>query len=195
MKQNKYKRLGRTISMLFQKGASGRGRYLREKHIFCEVGENVRFQPLVIPLYPELIKLHNNIMIGAGVRLITHDAIFTVLNKLGRGRFPEKVGCIEVGDNVFIGANSTILPNVKIGENVIIGANTTVTKDLEAGGVYAGSPAKRIGSFEDYITKLLPGDDGYSYPTVARNMFITQEEINHAWSVFAEQRKDAGQKV
>ena len=50
----------------------------------------------------------------------------------------EKIGCIEVGNNVFIGYNCSILPDVKIGNNVIIGSNTVVTKDLPDNGVYVG---------------------------------------------------------
>lgn len=96
------KRLFQTIGMNTKRGSGERGRYLREKNIFASVGENVRFQPRLIPLYPELIKLHNNIMISAGVRFITHDASFVVLNRLGQGRFPEEVGCIEVMNNVYI---------------------------------------------------------------------------------------------
>lgn len=43
-------RLKRTIGLFMRKGSGARGRYLREKHIFAEVGENVRFQPRLIPL-------------------------------------------------------------------------------------------------------------------------------------------------
>ena len=176
-----------------KRGAAARGRYLRDKHIFAEVGENVRFQPRLIPLYPELIKLHNNIMIAAGVRLVTHDASFTVLNRLGIGKFPEKVGCIEIMDNVFIGYNSTILANVRIGSNVIIGASSTVTKDLESGGVYAGCPARRIGSFEEYVQKCKKtgGDSGdYDYPYVEHNQKISQKEIDRAWHMFNSARQE-----
>ena len=95
------RRMKQTIGLFFQRGSGARGRYLRKKHIFALVGDNVRFQPRLIPLYPELIKLHNNIMIAAGVRFVTHDASYSVLNKLGKGLFPERVGCIEVMDNVF----------------------------------------------------------------------------------------------
>ena len=179
------KRLFRTIGLYFQLRASDRGSYLKKNHIFAEIGENVRFQPRLIPLYPELIKLHNNIMISAGVRLVTHDACHTVLNRLGRGKYPERVGCIEIMDNVFIGYNCTILPNVKINSNVIIGASSTVTKDLESGYVYAGCPAKRIGTFEDYIKKCEKTDRGvYEYPYVEHNQRITKDEIEQAWEYF-----------
>ena len=87
-------RLIQSAMLCLKRGTLARGRYLKEKHIFAEVGENVRYQPRLIPLYPELIRLHNNIMIGAGVRFVTHDATYAVLNQLGRGHFPERVGCI-----------------------------------------------------------------------------------------------------
>lgn len=92
-------------------------------------------------------------MVSAGVRFITHDASFVVLNRLGKGRFPEEVGCIEVMDNVYIGYNATIMPNVKIGENVIIGAGALVSKDLETNGIYVGIPARKICSFDDYVER------------------------------------------
>lgn len=186
----KKQRMRQIIGLFLKRGSGARGRYLRDKHIFAEVGENVKFQPRLIPLYPELIKLHNNIMIAAGVRFVTHDASYVVLNKLGLGHFPEKVGCIEVMDNVFIGYNATILPNVRIGENCIIGASATVTSDLEPNGVYVGTPAKRIGSFEDYVRRCAENPwGGYSYPYVEHNQSISNDEIQRAWNFFHEERK------
>ena len=178
-------RLIQSAMLCLKRGTLARGRYLKEKHIFGAVGDQVRYQPRLIPLYPELIRLHNNIVIGAGVRFVTHDATYAILNQLGRGHFPEKVGCIEIMDNVFIGFNCTILDNVRIGENCIVGANTLVNKDLEAGGVYAGIPARRIGNFEDFVTKRSHVD----YPTVEKNQRITKKEIQKAWAAFEEQRK------
>lgn len=183
------KRLFQTIGMNTKRGSGERGRYLREKNIFASVGENVRFQPRLIPLYPELIKLHNNIMISAGVRFITHDASFVVLNRLGQGRFPEEVGCIEVMNNVYIGYNATIMPNVKIGENVIVGAGALVSKDLEANGVYVGIPAKKICSFDDYVNRHREiSVGGGSFPYVECNQCISNEEIKKAWKFFEEER-------
>ena len=184
------KRLFQTFQLFLKRGAGARGKYLRDKNIFAAAGENLRFQPRLIPLYPELIKLHNNIMIAAGVRFVTHDASYTILNNLGLGHFPERVGCIEVMNNVFIGYNSTILPNVRIGENVIIGAGSIVTKDLEPNGVYAGIPAKRIGSFDDYVQKNAAKEGSYDYPHVEHNQNISKDEIKRAWTHFKENRKE-----
>ncbi|MBI5219575.1 MAG: N-acetyltransferase [Bacteroidia bacterium] len=49
----------------------------------------------------------------------------------------------EIGNNVSIGTNATILP-VKITDNVVIGAGSVVTKDINESGIYAGNPAKKI---------------------------------------------------
>lgn len=180
----KLKRMLQTIGMNLKGGASARGNYLRDKKIMASVGENVRFQPRLIPLYPELIKMHNNIMIAAKVTFVTHDAIHTVLNKLDKGEFPEAIGCIEICDNVFVGSNTTIMSNVRIGENVIIGANSLVNKDCEPNSIYAGIPAKRIGSFDDLVKKR----SLKNYPTVARNQELTQEEFENAWKYFYESK-------
>lgn len=69
------------------------------------------------------------------------------------GEYREYIGCIRIDDNVFIGSNTTILANCHIGSNCIIGAGTLVNKSLDSGYVYAGVPAKKIGTFEDFIEK------------------------------------------
>ncbi len=180
----KLKRMIHIINMNLKGGASARGKYLKDKKILGYVGDYVRFQPRVIPLYPELIKLHNNIVIGANVTFVTHDAIHLVLNKLDQGEFPEMVGCIEIMDNVFVGSGSTIMPNVRIGNNVIIGANSLVSKDCEPNSIYAGVPAKKIGTFDDLVEKRKSGD----YSFTRHNQNITEEEINNAWKRFYESK-------
>lgn len=64
-----------------------------------------------------------------------------------------KIGKVKIGDNVFIGAESVVMPGVTIGDNVIIGANSTVTKDIPANTVAAGSPAHVICTLEEYLSK------------------------------------------
>jgi acetyltransferase-like isoleucine patch superfamily enzyme len=60
---------------------------------------------------------------------------------------------IEIGDCVWIGANSVILPGVKIGNNVIIGAGSIVTKDIPENSIAAGNPCKVIKSKPSYKGK------------------------------------------
>lgn len=52
---------------------------------------------------------------------------------------------VTIGNDVWIGVNSVILPGVSIGDHCIIGANAVVTKDVESGKIVAGIPAKVIG--------------------------------------------------
>lgn len=56
-------------------------------------------------------------------------------------------------NNVFIGSGTRILYNTRIGNNVIIGANSLVNKDIPDNSVYAGVPARRICSFDEYVEK------------------------------------------
>ena len=174
----KKKRLLQIFMLNTKKTARKRANYLRS--IFGYVGQNVLYQPRTIPLYPELIKLHNNIVIAAKVTFITHDVIHTMLNKCNNitDTYKEFIGCIEIMDNVFVGTNTTILYDVKIGSNVVIGANSLVNKDLESGFVYAGIPAKKICSFEEFIHKRK------NCSFTAHNQDITVEEIQNAWDVF-----------
>lgn len=51
---------------------------------------------------------------------------------------------IVIGNNVWVGAKSTILQGVHIGDNVVVGANTVVTRDVPANVVVAGNPARVI---------------------------------------------------
>jgi acetyltransferase-like isoleucine patch superfamily enzyme len=60
---------------------------------------------------------------------------------------------IYIGNNVFVGYGSILMPGVKIGDNVIIAAGSVVTKNLNANAVYAGNPAKFLKSIEDYTDK------------------------------------------
>lgn len=58
-------------------------------------------------------------------------------------------GIIDVQDNVFIGAHSTILSNVTIGSNVVVAAGSLVNRDVPEGKVVAGVPARVIADTSD----------------------------------------------
>lgn len=61
---------------------------------------------------------------------------------------------VSIGSDVFIGVNCVILPGVTIGDRVVIGAGSVVTRDIPSGTVAAGSPARVLGTFDDYQAKV-----------------------------------------
>lgn len=128
-----------------------RGEYTTEKLISMgmKVGKNFgRLNGVILdPSHCWLIEIGDNVTLAPRVHILCHDAstkMFLNYTKIGR---------VTIGDNVFVGADSVILPGVTVGSNVIIGANSTVTHDVPEGSVVAGSPARVICSLEDYLQK------------------------------------------
>ena len=137
-------------------GALARTKYIVKKKLFAEVGENFFFQPRIVPINAEYIKIHNNVAVASNVTFICHDVMQKVFNHLEPANLvKKKYGCIEIMDNVFIGSNSTILYDVRIGPNAIVAAGSVVTKDVPSGSVVGGVPAKVIGSFDDLYKKRI----------------------------------------
>lgn len=189
----KAKRLWWTFRLLLIRGGVKRANYARKVGIYASLGENVSIQSRVVPIYSELISFHNNIAVARNVDFVTHDVMHSVFNRLPEilsrsEKFKERIGCIEIMDNVFIGSNSVILYNTKIGTNVIIASGSVVTKDCEPNSVYAGVPARKIGCFDEFINKRLQKEQEGEIPTVARNQRLTAEEIRNAWNIFEKQR-------
>jgi acetyltransferase-like isoleucine patch superfamily enzyme len=105
-----------------------------------------------------MISFGNNVHVASGVTFINHDITSMMFNYMDKAhKYRLRQGEIRIGNNVFIGSNSTILYDVTIGDNVIIGAGSLVNKDIPSGSVAAGVPAKIIGSFDDYRMKLIKG--------------------------------------
>lgn len=101
---------------------------------------------------PWLIEIGDNVQITRGVTLLTHGYDWSVL-KGKYGKVLGSSGKIKIGNNVFIGMNTTILKGVNIGNNVIIGANSLVNKDVPDNSVIAGNPSKIITNISDYLIK------------------------------------------
>ena len=128
-----------------------RGEYTTEKLISMgmTVGKNFgRLNGVILdPSHCWLITIGDNVTMAPRVHILCHDAstkCFLGYTKIGR---------VTIGDNVFIGAESVVLPGVTIGSNVIVGANSTVTHDVPDGVVVAGSPARVICTLEEYLAK------------------------------------------
>ncbi|MER7442043.1 DapH/DapD/GlmU-related protein [Micromonospora avicenniae] len=101
---------------------------------------------------PWLITLGDNVYITAGVQFVTHDGGTLIL----RREYPdlEWTAPIVVGDNVYIGIRSIILPGVTIGNRCVIGAGSIVATDIPDNTVAAGVPARPVRSTDDYLERL-----------------------------------------
>lgn len=120
-----------------------------KKYLEINIGRNVRIMGR--PRFgtePYLIKIGNNVTITEGVTFLTHDGGVGLFRSEYKGI--NVFGRIIVGNDVFIGANTTILPGVRIGNCVVIGAGSVVTKDVQDNVVVAGVPAKTIRAIDDY---------------------------------------------
>lgn len=93
-----------------------------------------------------LITLGDDVTISTAT-ILAHDG--STCRELRHSR----VGRVDIGDRVFIGANAIVLPGVKIGNDVIIGAGAVVTRDVPDDSVCVGNPARVIGSTHDYMEK------------------------------------------
>ena len=153
-----FKRLWKSFRLCTIKDSAARTEYIRRRHVYGAIGENCTIQKRKVPLYANLIRLGNNVHIASNVSFLTHDVSHLMLNNLPYvtklGKVQEKVGCIEIGDNVFVGSGTHILYDTKIGSNVIIGTCSVVTKDIPDNSVVAGIPARVIGTFDDYVKKM-----------------------------------------
>ena len=129
-------------------------KYMRKKGASIGNGTMV-FSPtrtLIDMTRPWLIDIGDNVQITEGVTILTHGYDWSVL-KAVYGEILGSSGRVKIGNNVFIGMNSTILKGVNIGNNVIIGANSLVNKNIPDNSVVAGNPARVIMSLDNYYKK------------------------------------------
>lgn len=172
------------LRLLFIRSPMKRVKYMKKKNIFHSCGDRVMITSRIIPLYSNLISIGNNVWVASNVSFITHDVAHFMLNGMNiqKEKFLERVGCISIGNNVFIGANSQILYDVKIGDNVIIAAGSVVNKDIPDNCVYAGVPAKKIENFENFLEKRKNYPD--KTKVVNGNLKVPKDSEKKLWEKF-----------
>ena len=128
-----------------------RGEYTTEKLISMgmKVGKNFgRLNGVILdPSHCWLIEIGDDVTLAPRVHILCHDASTKAFMNY------TKVGNVIIGNRVFIGAESVVLPGVTIGDDVVIGANSTVTHNIPSNSVAVGSPARVICTLEEYIQK------------------------------------------
>jgi acetyltransferase-like isoleucine patch superfamily enzyme len=107
----------------------------------CFIGRFVCFDDI----HPELISIGRNAMITSGTKILTH---FYEEAETVRQGYEHKFshGRVRIGHNVFIGLNVLIVKDVSIGDNAIVAAGSVVISDVPADSIFAGNPARKIGT-------------------------------------------------
>lgn len=122
------------------------------RYIGVNMGQNVHIYGNPISMFgsePWCITLGNNIHITREVLFVTHDGG----TLLYRNLIPdlEITAPITIGNNVYIGVRSIIMPGIIIGSNCIIASGSVVTKNVPDNSVVGGVPAKFIKTADDYL--------------------------------------------
>jgi maltose O-acetyltransferase len=113
------------------------------------VGKNFNMRNQVIIDYSHTwhIQIGDDVILAPRVHILAHDASTkTHLNYT-------RIGKVKIGNRVFVGASSIILPGVTIGDDVVIGAGSVVSRDIPDGHVAAGNPAKIICTTEEFLSR------------------------------------------
>jgi acetyltransferase-like isoleucine patch superfamily enzyme len=119
---------------------------------FVSIGEHCSILPSTGITDPPYVRIGNNVSLSQ-CTLIGHDGSIAILNRAYGVRL-DRVGKIDIKDNVFVGFGAIILPGVTIGPNAIVGAGAVVTRDVAEGDIVAGVPAKPVGRVDALVKKL-----------------------------------------
>lgn len=124
---------------------------------------------------PFLIETGDNVHITGECQFLTHDGSTLIFRK----EIPslEITKPIKIGNDVFIGFRTLILPGVTIGNRCVIGAGSVVNRDIPDNSVAVGNPCKVIKSSDELLEKLKANSLGFGHlkgkekETVIKNFF------------------------
>lgn len=139
----------KVISQLF--GRIGKKVYMQPP-FYCDVGKNIEVGEDFLTNYNVTILDVDKVIIGDDCMIGPNTIISTVNHPLaaeGRRKKLSLIKPVSIGNDVWIGANCTILPGVAIGNNVIIAAGAVVTRDVADNTIVGGVPARVIRSLDE----------------------------------------------
>ncbi|WP_017435690.1 acyltransferase [Saccharococcus caldoxylosilyticus] len=115
--------------------------WLYRTFLRMNIGEKTALAFMVMPdiMFPEKIRIGRNCVIGYNTTILAHEYLIDEY----------RLGDVIIGDEVMIGANSTVLPGVVIGDRAVVAAGTVVHKDVPAGAFVAGNPMRIIYTKEE----------------------------------------------
>lgn len=120
------------------------------------------------------IEIGDNVILAPRVHILAHDASTKLFLDY------TKIANVKIGNRVFVGAGTIILPGVNIGNNVVVGAGSVVTHDIPSDSVAVGIPAKVVSSLADYILKektLMNEENCFGEEFTLRNQDFGKKEM------------------
>ncbi|CAH0302930.1 acyltransferase [Peribacillus sp. YIM B13472] len=123
----------------------GMKNWLYRTFLHMKVGKHTSFALMVMPdvMFPEKISVGMNTVIGYNTTILAHEYLI----------HEYRLGDVVIGDEVLIGANSTILPGLSIGNGAIVSAGTLVHKDVPEGAFVGGNPMKILYTKEEMLER------------------------------------------
>lgn len=149
---SKYRRLSRKLRNYVRKQIDPIG---FAKSIGVSLGNDCRLINVDFGSEPYLVTLGNHVS-ATKTHFVTHDGGVWVFRQ--ENPDIDVIAPIRVGNNVFLGIDTIVMPGVTIGDNVVVGARSVVTRDLPDNCVAAGVPARIIGSIDQYRSKCFERD-------------------------------------
>lgn len=181
-------RMYHSIRLLLLRNGRKRAQYLKKHNILGAIGDDCSWGPWLLPLYPKLIKLHNNVRVHKTALIVPHDMLNGFLMKKDpQADFGtrERLGCIELMDNVYISMKATVMPDVRINRDCIISAGSVVTSDIPENSIASGIPAKPIGRFDMFVALRKMGK---SQRVQFKNQELPDEIAEAEWERFIKKR-------
>ncbi len=123
------------------------GDILIEQPFICDYGYNIHIGKNFYSNYNLVILDESPVTFGDNVFIAPNCGFYTAghpLDASERNKGLEYAYPINIGNNVWIGANVCVLPGVNIGDNCVIGAGSVVVKDIPSSSVAVGNPCKVI---------------------------------------------------
>lgn len=115
--------------------------WLYRTFLRMKIGKQTSFALMVMPdiMFPEKITVGKNSIIGYNTTILAHEYLIKEY----------RIGEVKIGDEVMIGANTTILPGISIGDQAVVSAGTLIHKDVPAGAFVGGNPMRIIYTKEE----------------------------------------------
>ena len=148
-------------------GSVGKGCYVEAPYYANWGGKNVYLGDYVYANFGLTLVDDGNIYVGNNVMFAPGVVVATAghpLNPTLREKGYQYNQDVHIGNNVWIGANATILPGVTIGDNTVIGAGAVVSKDLPANVLALGVPAKVVRELGEHDKKYYFRDKEIDIP-------------------------------